>query len=193
MPRYTSITRGSWATSCGLALRDHLAVVEHHAAVHDPHQHAHDVLDPDDGDAALRADAREQVGDLLHLRLVEAAERFVGEQQLRLRRERARQLQLLQRGRAEAVDARARIGRAGRPARALRAPASNAFSREGRFAPDRSRRQAPRSRAATGAGTDAGSDACGRCRSARRDRPDGRRSRARGSGSIPRWERAPRR
>ena len=30
---------------------DLLAVVEHHHAIHHPHQHAHDVLDPDDGDA----------------------------------------------------------------------------------------------------------------------------------------------
>src|SRR3954465_9016199 len=85
----------------GLAARDHLAVVEHHAAIHHAHQHAHDVLDPDDGDAALAADGGEQLGRLLHLAVIETAERLVGEQQLRLRRERPRQLELLQPGGAE--------------------------------------------------------------------------------------------
>src|SRR3954468_7735540 len=80
----------------GLAARDHLAVVEHHAAIHHAHQHAHDVLHPDDGDAALAADGGEQLGRLLHLAVIETAERLVGEQQLRLRRERTRQLELLQ-------------------------------------------------------------------------------------------------
>src|SRR5262245_54966768 len=42
----------------GLALRDDLAVGEHHAAVDHPHEHAHDVLDPHDGDAAPAADRR---------------------------------------------------------------------------------------------------------------------------------------
>src|SRR5881394_1596991 len=58
----------------GLALRDHHAVVEHHAAVDDAHQHAHDVLHPDDGDAALGADLRQHVGRAVHLGMVEAAE-----------------------------------------------------------------------------------------------------------------------
>src|ERR1044071_1962625 len=50
----------------GLALRDHHAVVEHHAAVDDAHQHAHDVLHPDDGHAALGADLRQHVGRAVH-------------------------------------------------------------------------------------------------------------------------------
>src|SRR5439155_1480161 len=57
----------------GLSLRDQLAVVEHHAAVHHAHQHAHDVLDPDDGDAALLADRGEHVGGLVHLCVIDAA------------------------------------------------------------------------------------------------------------------------
>src|SRR6185503_10852303 len=79
-----------------LAARNHLAVVEHHAAVDHAHQHAHDVLDPDDGDAALCADLGEELGRLVHLAVVEPAERLVGEQELRLRGERARELELLQ-------------------------------------------------------------------------------------------------
>src|SRR2546423_5009638 len=65
----------------GPSLRDDLAVVEHHAAIDHAHQHAHDVLDPDDSDAALRPDRREHVGRLLHLGVIEAAQRLVGEQE----------------------------------------------------------------------------------------------------------------
>src|SRR5262249_10945180 len=52
------------------ALGDFLAVVEHHGAVHHAHEHPHDVLDPDDGDAHFPADAPQHVGGLLHLVLV---------------------------------------------------------------------------------------------------------------------------
>ena len=44
----------------GRALENLLAVIEHDDAVDDAHQHAHDVLDPDDGDAHPAADAVEQ-------------------------------------------------------------------------------------------------------------------------------------
>src|SRR5512138_2647548 len=71
------------------AFEDHRAVVEDHHAVHHGQQHAHDVLDPDDGNAALVADALQHVGGLTHLRRIEPTEGFVGEQQLRPRRERA--------------------------------------------------------------------------------------------------------
>ena len=60
-----------------------------------------------------RADALQHVGRLIHLGVVEAVEAFVGEQQPRLRRERARELELLQRRGAEAVGGRA--GSVGRP------------------------------------------------------------------------------
>ena len=53
----------------------------------------------------------QHVGRLLHLGVVEAVEAFVRQQQLRLRRERARKLELLQRGGAEPVGRGARIGR----------------------------------------------------------------------------------
>src|SRR5262245_31862846 len=46
----------------GHAFEDFFAVVQDDHAVDDPHQHAHDVLDPDDRDTHLAADACEQVG-----------------------------------------------------------------------------------------------------------------------------------
>ena len=63
-----------------------------------------------------RADALQHVGGLLHLGMIEAVEALVGQQQPRLRRERARQLELLQRGRAEPVGGRCADRSAGRPA-----------------------------------------------------------------------------
>ena len=53
----------------------------------------------------------EHVGGALHLRRVEAAEAFVGEQQLRLGCERAREFELLQRRGAEPVGRRRLVGR----------------------------------------------------------------------------------
>ena len=97
-------------------------------AVHHAHQHAHDVLDPDDGDAALAADPAQHVGGLLHLVLVEAAEALVGEQELRAGGERLGELQLLQRRRAEPVDRRRAVGRQARPAPSARSAASNALA-----------------------------------------------------------------
>src|ERR1700719_502185 len=88
-----------------LALEYLLAVVEHDDAVDDAHQHAHDVLDPDDRPTEPLADVAEHDGGALHLRRIEAAEAFIGEQQLGLRRQRAGKLELLERGGAEAVGA----------------------------------------------------------------------------------------
>ena len=53
----------------------------------------------------------QHVGGLLHLRRVEAAEAFVGQQQLRLGGERARKFELLERGGAEAVGRGRLVGR----------------------------------------------------------------------------------
>ena len=47
------MTRGSDCAAFGAPVEDLLAVVEHDHAVDHAHQHAHDVLDPDDGDALL--------------------------------------------------------------------------------------------------------------------------------------------
>src|SRR5690349_2193232 len=75
------------------AAEDHLAMVEDHDAIDDAHQHAHDVLDPDDRDVLLAADTLEHVGRLLHLGMVEAVEALVREQKPRLRRKRAGELE----------------------------------------------------------------------------------------------------
>jgi hypothetical protein len=95
------------------AFGDHLAMVQDDAAVDDAHQHTHDVLHPDDGDPAFAADARQHVRRLLHLLLVQSAQALVGQQQLRLRGQRPRHLELLEAGRTESVDLR--IRRCGQP------------------------------------------------------------------------------
>src|SRR5262249_20623934 len=56
--RHARIARGL----AGQPVENLLAVVQHDDALDDPHQHAHDVLDPNDRDAHPVADAREQVG-----------------------------------------------------------------------------------------------------------------------------------
>ena len=60
------------AVLCGcfrrLALKNLLAVIEHDDAVDDAHQDAHDVLDPDDGDADTATDVTQELGGALHLR-----------------------------------------------------------------------------------------------------------------------------
>ncbi len=106
------MTRGSRGNRARQPFRDLLAVVEHHHAVDDAHQHAHDVLDPDDGDAELVADAGAQhVRRSVHLGLVETAEALVREQQFWRGGERLRQLELLEAGRPGAIDAGMAIGR----------------------------------------------------------------------------------
>ena len=95
----------------GRALEDLFAMVEHDDAVDDAHQHAHDVLDPDDGYAHAAADAFEQVAACSISVDVEPAKAFVGEQEPRLGGERAGELELLQRGGAEPVGRRRRVGR----------------------------------------------------------------------------------
>ena len=60
----------------------------------------------------------QHVGGLLHLGVVEPVEAFVRQQQARLRRERARELELLQRGGAKPVGRACARRSAGRPGRA---------------------------------------------------------------------------
>ena len=74
-------------------------------------KHAHDVLDPDDRNAEPAADLFEHLGGAVHLGRVEPAEALVGEQQLRPGRERAGELELFERGGAEPVGRRPRLGR----------------------------------------------------------------------------------
>ena len=137
-------------------------MIEHHHAIDHAHQHAHDVLDPDDGDAELVADVAQHVGGLVHLGLVETAEALVGEQQLGPGRQRLGELELLQAGRAEAVDAGMAIGRQadhGQRAlgRLLRLGAAVAA-----LAVEAGQRDVLED--ASGGGTAAGSGTCGRCR-----------------------------
>jgi hypothetical protein len=77
-------------------------MVEHDHPVDDSHQHAHDVLDPDDGDAELAPDTVEHVGGALHLGMVEPAQALIRQQQPRPRGEGARELELFELRRAEA-------------------------------------------------------------------------------------------
>jgi hypothetical protein len=86
-------------------------MVKHDDAVNDPHQHAHDVLDPDNRDAHAAADGAEQVSGALHLGAIKPTQAFVGEQQPRLGGERARELKLLERGGAEPTGLRCGVGR----------------------------------------------------------------------------------
>src|SRR5437867_6808116 len=135
------------------ALGDLLAVIEHHHAVDDAHQDPHDVLDPDDGDTRLLADSAQQVGGLVHLVLVQAAEALVGQQQFRRRGERLGELQLLQCRRPQSFDRRRAIARqthqAERPLRRLeglrpRAPALSVETREHHVLEDREPAERPR-------------------------------------------------
>src|SRR6267154_5819132 len=86
------------------AIGNLLAVVQHHHAIDHAHQYAHDVLDPDDGDAKLVANLAQHVGGLVHLGVIEPAQAFVRQQQFRPGRKRLGQLQLLQAGGAQPVD-----------------------------------------------------------------------------------------
>ena len=86
-------------------------MIEHHHAVDHPHQHAHDVLDPDDGDAEFVADLAQHIGGLIHLGLVEPAKAFVGKQKLWSGRERFCQFEFFQAGGTEPIDAGVAIRR----------------------------------------------------------------------------------
>ena len=75
------------------ALGDLLAVVEHRDPVADAHDHPHVVLDEQDRDAQLPADAGDEVGHLAGLDRVHAGRRLVEQQEARLAGERAGDLQ----------------------------------------------------------------------------------------------------
>jgi hypothetical protein len=76
-------------------VRDVAAVVEYGDAVRDVHHDAHVVLDQDDGRAPLGVDVENEAGNILLLLLVHAAHRLVEQQQLRVERERAAELDAL--------------------------------------------------------------------------------------------------
>ena len=87
------MTFGSSRISAGVAFGDALAVVEDGDAVADPHDDAHVVLDEEDREAELVAELRDQARHLGGLVGVHAGRRLVEEQELRLARERARDLE----------------------------------------------------------------------------------------------------
>ena len=98
------MTLGSRLTDGGLALGDLLAVVEDDDVVRDAHDHLHVVLHQQDGGAG-GGDLGDQVVDLLGLDGVAAGGGLVEEEDARLQRQRAGDLQPLQR----AVGERARL------------------------------------------------------------------------------------
>src|SRR5262245_46850942 len=77
------------------AIRDLPAVVEHDHASRDVHDHAHVVLDQDDGGAELVMHVEDEARHVLLLLDVHARHGFVQEKELRLRGEGARQLDAL--------------------------------------------------------------------------------------------------
>ena len=89
--------------------------MEHHRAFGERQDDLHDVLDDDQRDAA-RVDAAHQADRRLHLGRIEAGQGLVQQQQPRLGRQRARDLQPLAPRRAE--HARAPVGHCVRPVKA---------------------------------------------------------------------------
>src|SRR5262252_7590512 len=77
------------------ALGDLLAHVEHGDAIGDVHDHAHVVLDQDDGDAPFLVHVEDEAGHVLFLFVVAAAHRLVEEQDLRVERQRPAELDAL--------------------------------------------------------------------------------------------------
>ena len=98
------MTLGSRLTAAGLALGDLLAVVEDDDVVRDAHDHLHVVLHQQDGGAG-GGDLGDQVVDLLGLDGVAAGGGLVEEEDAGLQRQRAGDLEPLQR----AVGERARL------------------------------------------------------------------------------------
>ena len=93
VPRYASMTRGSVATCLEGSLRDLQAVVESDDPVGDPLDDVHVVLDHENRVAALVAELRDQLGDLVRLLRVHPGGRLVEQQQPRVRRHRPRDLE----------------------------------------------------------------------------------------------------
>src|SRR2546426_9105751 len=79
----------------GRALGDLLAHVEHRDTVGDVHDHAHVVLDQDHGDAPLLVDVEDEARHVLFLFVIASAHRLVEQQDLRVERERAAELDAL--------------------------------------------------------------------------------------------------
>ena len=80
-------------TSSGRPSAILLARHQHDEALREAHHRAHDVLDQDDGDAAL-VEPDQQRDDVVDLRMRQARHRLVGDQELRLGRHGAGELEL---------------------------------------------------------------------------------------------------
>ena len=83
---------GVGADLVGRAVGDLAAVVEHDDAVGDVHHHAHVVLDQRDRRAELVVDVEDEAAHVLLLLDIHAGHRLVEQQQLRLHRQRAAEL-----------------------------------------------------------------------------------------------------
>ena len=92
VPRYASMTRGSFRTSAGTTLGDLLAVIQHDDAIAHLHDEAHVVLD-EKYRQSLVAKAGDELHQLPLLPCVETGGRLVEQQQTRLGRQRAGDLQ----------------------------------------------------------------------------------------------------
>src|SRR5581483_7816223 len=77
------------------ALRDLVSHVQHHHPVRDVHDHAHVVLDQDDGGPPLLVHVQDVAGHVLLLLVVAAAHRLVEEEDLGIQRQRPPQLHAL--------------------------------------------------------------------------------------------------
>src|SRR5438105_910717 len=91
----------------GRALADDAPRVEAHDALREAHHRLHDVLDHDDGDAAL-VQRKKNLQHLLDLGTGKAGHRLVGDEELRPRGHGARELELAQLDLREPVRLRAR-------------------------------------------------------------------------------------
>ena len=169
-PRYASMTRVSASTSVGQTVGDDPSGVEAHETIDRLHEDVHDVLDPDDGDAAP-AQLLDGAHQLDRLRVGEAAADLVEKQHLRIGGERARELETLA---IEQAEIRRRGGWRHRRARTSRSTSTARCVGIGAArCPRRASRRRARSRRPSCRRTDAGSDASARCRGG----SDGRRAR----------------
>ncbi len=105
-PRYASITAWLRAHLVRRAVADLAAVVEHDHPVGDVHHDAHVVLDQHDRRAELVVDVEDEAAHVLLLLDVHAGHRLVEQQQRRLGRERARELDALLQSVRQAADRR---------------------------------------------------------------------------------------
>ena len=100
------MTAGSERDLVRRAVGDLYAVVEHHDAVGDVHDHAHVVLDQHDGGAELVVDVEDEAAHVLLLLDVHAGHRLVEQQQRRLGGKRAPEFHALLQAIGQAPDRR---------------------------------------------------------------------------------------